>query len=161
MGYYEFREEMSEEEICSLNVKIFNVGWIDSDHSFTTGSSPIEFVKKLERLIVRSGTYPFQPIVMRCRGQDRCIFCEARNLVLREGDNEEVLGSSDLMIPLTPGENTYFISPTLIYHNIVEHNYLPPPEFISSVLAVDESIEYVGDAIYMTALGLEELYEPY
>ena len=161
MSYFEFRKDLSEydEVQPEHHLSILNIGWLGSGMSYSTGETSSDFVEKIKRLIINSETSSFKPIVWRCRGQDRCPVCDLQDLVLGDGRNIEVLGSSELFIPSSLQNNLYFVSPSLIYHFILEHAYLPPSQFIDSVMAIDENSQFDGEKIYMSSQGLEDFLE--
>jgi hypothetical protein len=159
MSYTEFREDMSKYVISDgINLSILNIGWIGYNTSYSLGDAPNNFIEKLKKLIANSESFPFKPIVWRSRGQDMCPVCQSRDLVLQEGENIEILGSSEFFIPCNI-DNSYFISPSLIYHFITDRKYLPPQKFIDSVLAIDENAGFDGENTYMSAQGLGEFME--
>ena len=161
MSYSKFRKDLSQydEVQPEHHISILNIGWIDREISYPTGKFSSELTEKIKRLIINSETSSFQPIVWRSRGQDRCPICDLRDLVLKDEMNVEMLGSSELLIPSNLKNNLYFISPSLIYHFILQHNYLPPYQFIDSVMAIDENSKFEGEKIYMSAQGLEDFLE--
>jgi hypothetical protein len=160
MSYFEFRQDMSECNFSSdQDISVLNVGWLSSSVSYTTGNIYDDFIKKLRRLVVNSESSPFKPIVWRSRGQDSCPLCLLRDFVLEDNENTEILGSSEFFIPCYSKKNSYFISPSLIYHFIADHNYLPPEQFINSVMAINENCQFDGENIYMSAQGLGEFIE--
>ena len=160
MSYSELRKDMSKCEVqCNDNLSILNIGWIGHNTAYSLGDAPHDFIEKLRKLIINSESFPFKPIVWRSRGQDRCPVCQLRDLVLEEGENIEILGSSEFFIPCYSKDKSYFIAPSLIYHFITEHKYLPPQQFIDSVLAIDENSGFDGENTYMLAQGLGEFIE--
>ena len=95
-----------------------NIGWLDPDHSFPTGHTDAAFREKLEKLCGRK--------FKQTRGFHSCEFCE--------GDNRPK-GSSEIRVRHL---NRVYAAPVLIAHYVVVHEYCPPKEFISAVLAWDE-----------------------
>jgi hypothetical protein len=161
MSYFEFREDLSEYDGVQPehHLSVLNVGWIGCGMSYPRGETSSNLLEKMKRIIVNSETSFFKPIVWRSRGQDRCPVCGLQDLVLEDGINIEVLGSSELFIPSSLQNNLYFISPLLLYHFILEHAYLPPNQFIDSIMAIDENSNFEGEKIYMSAQGLEDFLE--
>jgi hypothetical protein len=157
MNPSEFREDMSKDNIPRIpsnqNLVVFNVGWVGSNIPFSIGKVSESFRDKLERIIINNNSSSFQSIVWRYRGEESCPICHCKNLLLGNGADVEVLGSSYLFIPHHSDSNTYFISPSLIHHFITYHNYSPPSQFIDSVIAINENSEFNGDDTYRTHLG--------
>lgn len=56
----------------------------------------------------------------------------ARGLVASAGVEWNVLGHAEFWVQRTAQE--YFIAPTLILHYIAKHGYVPPDEFVATVL---------------------------
>ncbi len=52
-----------------------------------------------------------------------------------------VLGKNEICIP-SVSKGFFFSFPTLLYHYVVEHNYMPPAEFLESLEHFDLHIPY-------------------
>lgn len=96
----------------SCGLDLLNVGWLDDDQSFDTGPAVPDFLDALYLLCQN-------PIHLH-RGEHTCWFCEAYH------------GNGQIRVRGKSG--VWFAAPTLIYHYVAHHNYLPPAEFIDAVL---------------------------
>ena len=94
---------------------VLSVGWLDRRHPFRAGETSEEFRNKLGQL---------------CRRPTKRYFgfhdCELCNGAVRPAGNGEIRVSDG---------NVMYAAPTLIYHYVVAHAYLPPEAFIAAVLA--------------------------
>ncbi|WP_157496558.1 hypothetical protein [Hahella ganghwensis] len=59
---------------------------------------------------------------------------------------------SEILVPDING-NSYFASPSMIYHYVVTHRYLPPKSFIEAVMNVDLSMKFLAEDIFDNLLG--------
>jgi len=103
-----------------------NVGWLSKAHAYTTGDLPRRF---LERLWSYCGVF-----VNAMRGFARCELCEQASpwpVAITYLGKSLNLGSAEIRV-IGPDHKIY-ASPNLIFHYIVEHHYLPPPEFVKAV----------------------------
>lgn len=91
------------------------VGWLAGGHPFSVGTVSDEFYSKLKELL----DHPWQPFIA-C-GSHPCEICQF----------DPPMGINNLFIPTERG---LFVCPELILHYIAAHRYLPPEEFIESVL---------------------------
>ena len=94
-----------------------NIGWLAPDHTFPTGPTSEEFRAKLGRLCERR--------VKQTRGLHRCYFCRGR---------ERPASSAEMRVA---GGGEVYAAPSLVHHYVVAHDYRPPDEFVSAVLAWD------------------------
>lgn len=103
------------EEKTTYDVIKIKVGWLDPIAPFTSGDCPQEFVDKLRTI---------EPLV-RTRGWHTCPYC---------GNST----SSNQFLIETPGRGNrvMYDVPEMIIHYIEEHNYLPPQEFIDTVMGL-------------------------
>lgn len=103
-----------------------NVGWLDSEHSFPTGSVKPQVMEALLKRCAKGegGT----------RGWHACPFCSNSPMGLRVSyiGREYTLGSAEIRVP--SGNGTIYVAPNLIIHYIREHGYRPPDEFIRALL---------------------------
>jgi hypothetical protein len=129
---------------------ILNIGWLGREQKFTTGIVPKSFVDKLEKILASNSSTKSQVIVNRMRGFFDCEICNARSDELKTQDAKHkiVLGNAELLIPHYLKNGYYFSAPTLIHHYIIVHSYLPPKEFIDSILALDLGTEFNGGEIF-------------
>ena len=105
------------------------VGWLEHDHSFTTGTILPGFSAKLTALSER----PWNPL--QFLGYHYCSLCEPdegrRMAALIEG-HPHPFDRANLFVP---GQQAVFLAPRLISHYIEAHGYVPPPQFQDAVLA--------------------------
>lgn len=98
------------------NPKIRTVGWIAKRQPFRTGVVDPEIVTCLQEL----SRGAWEPYVSP--GVHFCDFCP----------KGEAGGSATLWIP---DDNTVYVSPELIVHYIVKHQYRPPDVYLAAVPA--------------------------
>ena len=114
------------------------VGWLSQGHSYTTGKASSHFFDKLCRLLVN----PWEPD--SSAGIHFCELClfSGGNGILRYKEYE-VRGVSGRCL-FIPANNFIFVAPESIAHYIDSHGYLPPEDFVESVLACPEmrSMDY-------------------
>jgi hypothetical protein len=106
---------------------VFNVGWLDNNHTYSQGDTPVDFLARLWKFCLST--------VNNTRGFHECPFCNLdprAYLVIRQGDEEIGMGSGEIWIFGDNGKT--YAAPSLIYHYIVNHRYLPPEEFIQATL---------------------------
>jgi hypothetical protein len=84
-----------------------NVGWLDSQHDFPTGLSPVGLLERLRTLAP----------VRQTRGFHLCEFCQ------------EATSSNEIDVF---GDGVIYGAPMMILHYIDRHGYLPPEEFIDA-----------------------------
>jgi hypothetical protein len=107
-----------------------SVGWLEKGHDFVRGAVPSGF---LDRLLERCR----QPEI-RHRGAHFCEFCptleDAHAALIRElpGGERVRLGSGAIRVH--PKVGLAFVAPTLIYHYVEAHGYLPSEGFIEAVM---------------------------
>src|SRR5262245_23292267 len=96
------------------------VGWLHPDHEFPRGAAPPEFVAKLKRLAACWGDSKRALGWGAVGGVHSCEFCG------------QSLASGSFGVP---AGDEIFYAPEVIAHYVERHEYLPPDEFISAVLA--------------------------
>lgn len=69
-----------------------------------------------------------------CPAGHSLIELEPNNLCFYSGEKSTVLGRREIAIP-SVNKNIAYHAPTLIYHYISEHHYLPPQEFLDALAA--------------------------
>jgi hypothetical protein len=92
-----------------------NVGWLDRNYPFATGTTSATFRAQLGQLCQRR--------VKRARGFQHCPFCKGRDRP-----------KSSAEIRVAAGDRVY-AAPEMVHHYVVAHSYKPPDEFIEAVLA--------------------------
>lgn len=113
---------------------LINVGWLDREHSFDTGSPPAGLLPRLVGLVRHNA-------VNRTRGYHTCAFCTtdhapheppAISIYVDEG-RAIPLGDAEIWIESPQGPR--YAAPDLVLHYVDSHHYLPPSQFIDAVLA--------------------------
>ena len=107
-------------------IVVLNVDWLDRKHDFPRGDIEAEIAKRILRLISR------QP-VNRMRGWHRCNLCNDPPcpIAVKYDGKRISLGSAEIWVEGNDG--VQYAAPNLIYHFIVEHQYLPPKAFLDAV----------------------------
>ena len=107
-----------------------SVGWLQKGHDFARGAVPSCF---LERLLERCR----RPAI-RHRDAHCCEFCpsleDAQAACIGELANGERVSLGSGVIRVNPRQGLAFVAPTLVYHYIQAHRYLPPEGFIQAVM---------------------------
>jgi len=101
-------------------IELLNIGWLGEAYPFPQGSTSAKFREALRILCER-------PILLH-RGFHSCEFCPEKI----RGVQKSSLGNGQIRILGLNG--IWFAAPTMIYHYVIEHSYLPPFEFIESVM---------------------------
>lgn len=121
--------------------KVKNIGWLEKPHPFSEGLSEPFFVKKLFSIIKYKEFNIY-------RGVQDCYYCNHDDFIYGFSDNDEVfLGHGEIWVPSITKDIIY-TSPTLMYHYIEKHHYLPPQDYIDSVMAFDLNSDWDGKKIY-------------
>lgn len=130
--------------------QVYNVGWLDSNHPYPTGKTSPEFRAKLVDLCL--SRQPFNSEVNLIRGaRHACNICGAPSMNIEKDGKKGILGASEIWVPGANG--THFASPSMIVHYVLEHDYLPPPEYIETVLKADLGQSYSGqDSLFSLLL---------
>ncbi|HUB85104.1 MAG TPA: hypothetical protein VL971_05380 [Rhizomicrobium sp.] len=113
---------------------ILNVGWLGKGREFRKGQSDAKFIDKLSRMTA-SPTNLY-------RGYHVCEFCPAPPAKMLKGgvvisdDDVAAKGNGEIRVnTVESGKVITYVAPVLIHHYIIEHNYLPPQQFIDAVNA--------------------------
>lgn len=130
-------------------VTVRNIGWLAKDAPFKTGVTNDAFLEKLACLIVGNDMVDIH--VNRTRSAQPCNISGCTSLDVKAGEKSETLGASEIWIPVK-GVAEYFAAPSMIYHYVDEHYYVPPVEFINAVLDFDLSIPYKAQDIYLNEI---------
>jgi len=144
MSYY---EDLSAYDYCIRyepeGTTALNVGWLSSKQPFTTGETSYEFRDLLLRFCRDSH------VVHIARGFHVCELCNVSS-ARWYADAKDRYGPHTTWASIGDGEvrvfgkNAIYAAPTLIYHYVFEHSYLPPDGFIDAVLTgpAPESVDY-------------------
>ena len=108
---------------ASAEERVVNVGWLAEADNFRRGKFGGRLLEKLLRLCNRQ--------VNITRGLHRCPFCGKSPIRIPFGENEILLGSAEIRVWGSDG--IVFAAPTLIYHYIRDHDYMPPDEFVNAL----------------------------
>lgn len=107
--------------------KYLNVGWLDSRFFYPTGEVPAGFLDKLFLLCLEPEA--------ETRGNHVCDLCKSPGifemLKVQKNGVDCWLGNGEIRIGTS---EVVYVAPTLIYHYVSEHSYLPPAKFIEAVL---------------------------
>jgi hypothetical protein len=100
-----------------------NVGWLDLLKPYPKGKIDEQLLDKIFFLCSSP--------VNKTRGWHRCPFCGEFPVIVRRNEKELVLGDAEIRLQGEGG--VQFAAPTLIYHYIQAHEYLPPDVFLSAL----------------------------
>jgi hypothetical protein len=100
---------------------VLNVGWLDSSYTFPRGDTPAEFRDALYLLCQR-------PVWVH-RGSHVCQFCPQEDL---RAAHPGQIGNGQVRVKGADG--IWYAAPTMVYHYVLEHQYLPPAVFVQAVL---------------------------
>lgn len=123
---YTYHRELEGIESTDYS-KHVSVGWLDSKFTFPTGDAPPDFLEKLFLLCLKP--------LAETRGFHSCNLCKNPNYLA-----QTIAERNGVVCYLGNGEvhvasfDRVYVAPTLIYHYVSAHLYLPPGEFIDAVL---------------------------
>lgn len=129
--------------------KVLNIGWLEEGESFTTGSVEVVFLSKLATII--NGNDIVNLHVNRIRGIHPCALSNCDKLEVKIEGKIVSVGSSEIWIPSNTSDQ-YFASPSMVFHYIAVHDYLPPNEFISAVMSLDLKKYFNGQEVYLNVI---------
>jgi hypothetical protein len=123
MSYF---PDLSPYDYCDNVPGLINIGWLDRAKPFPTGTVDTRIITKIGELCKSPQNL--------LRGFHRCPWCD-------EWPVQEAYIGDGQLLPLGNGEirvnagGIYwtYAAPTLIYHYILRHRYLPPMEFLDAV----------------------------
>ncbi len=113
-----------------LDPNVLNVGWLSGDSDFVRGKVPEAFTSALFHLAE-------SPINLY-RGSHSCELCADPVIWKAEGARFSLTripgsgGNGEIHVPGLDGIT--YVAPALIAHYVKVHQYLPPQEFIDTVL---------------------------
>jgi hypothetical protein len=123
-----------------------NIGWLDSNRKYSVGKVAPDFLPKLGSIII--GTAKCNAQVNRMRSTSPCRLSDCDIQEIECHGSKECLGASEVWVPL--GDNgMFYAAPSMVYHYIEEHDYLPPEGFISAVMGFDLEQEFNAQDIYL------------
>ncbi|HSH01132.1 MAG TPA: hypothetical protein VLL52_01350 [Anaerolineae bacterium] len=106
------------------------VGWLQGNKPYTTGKVPAGFLEKLALFCLEENSLPGGRRSGRCAVSGDC----PKRFKPIKHDQGMIFLDSELRVV---GDEDIFAAPAMIYHYITEHQYLPPPTFITAVLNGD------------------------
>jgi hypothetical protein len=125
--------------------EVLNIGWLSSKVPFITGACPDEFFHKLRKLVEESAFSHTKVVMGRWDGTFTCPLCEIDNWEIQK--RIPYIGNAEIWIPSISKKGVYYSSSTWICHYILDHQYLPPNEYIEAVLSFDEKEKMNADII--------------
>ncbi|SRR6266404_6148375 len=125
--------------------EVKNIGWLDAEHDFRKGAVDSEILDKLYRLIIKSEL--INTNVNVSRGVHSCNVCGNENIILSTAE-KTILGRSEIWMP-SGQEGQFFAAPSMVYHYIKDHHYLPPPEFISAIDCFAFESPFYAQEVYL------------
>ena len=127
------------------------VGWLSCKYPYPKGKMSVSFLEKLSLFCCAAQFYYMgYHFCEFCNGPEDRVFGDWRELDDDDppsiklptcGDSQHRLGSGDIVVF---GPEEIYIAPDLICHYVLDHDYLPPAEFIQAVLSCPfpDSAEY-------------------
>jgi hypothetical protein len=121
--------DMGRETMVAEGDHVRAISWLSSDHPYTRGTVPAEFVDRLREFARLAMDSEKALSFGAFRGFHSCEFCHR----VRDSRNFGV-----------PSGEVLFVAPAMVAHYVEQHGYAPPPEFIAAVLAspLPDSSEY-------------------
>lgn len=114
---------------------VVNVGWLEAGYEFKTGACNSQLLETILELCEKPiALFGGHHICDFCYGEDYDWPPPPQHYVLNNG-KPVYLGNGE--IEVTGEDGKRFRAPTLIYHYITEHNYLPPEEFLQALARLD------------------------
>lgn len=102
------------------------IGWLIKGHEFRKGEVEVDDIENLADL-----GYLLEE---QSRGFHYCTFCgklELQEVWSQRFEASYSLGSAEIRVKSDDG--TLYVAPNLITHYIVDHEYMPPGEFLEAV----------------------------
>jgi len=125
---------------------VWNIGWLEDGKEYSKGVVDTGILFKLASMLVSTGAIDVH--VNRMRGLDPCALSECDTPeAFHEGKSIQ-LGASEIWVPSTK-KGEYFASPSLVYHYMQKHDYLPPKEFLEAIRKFDLAGEYKAQEVYL------------
>lgn len=120
-----YRKDLSP--YSSDDANVLNVGWLDRNEIFPRGETSQDFRDALTEHIRYSA--------VQTLGRHRCNLCKdaGHEVRIKLADGSVIyLGSCEIRVF---GDNgTIFAAPNLVYHYVVDCEYLPPEPFVEAVI---------------------------
>lgn len=127
---------------------VINVGWLNGLSSKEKNKPDIseDFLLKLKDIII--GNTIVNAHVNLVRSTDPCEIDGCESVWIENDESSCCLGASEIWIP-SNNKGFYFASPSMIYHYISEHNYIPPKSYLDAVINFDLNKKYNAQKIYL------------
>ncbi len=129
------------------NVK--NVGWLERSKPYNTGDVDGDFLPRLSNIILGNDVIDTQ--VNKMRSVHPCSLSSCYLQEIKEGERKACLGAAEIWIPSIENDD-FFASPSMVYHYIEKHGYLPPKEFISAVMSFNFELPFKAQDTYLNAV---------
>jgi hypothetical protein len=100
-----------------------NIGWLSQEHEFKRQESPSDILDIVWSFCKIS--------VAQTRGIHECELCQNETHYAQRNAERLLIGSSEIRVFSDDG--TIYAAPTLIYHYMQVHNYMPPDEFLRAL----------------------------
>jgi hypothetical protein len=114
-----FFPDMGCESLVAAGDHVRAIGWLHPDHPYTRGEVPAEFLARLKEFAALSGDSAEALYFGAFGGYHTCEFCGRAHGIGNFG---------------VPSNALLFVAPEMVVHNIEQHGYSPPAEFIAAVL---------------------------
>lgn len=128
---------------------VFTVGWLDVNSDFTSGRVDPLVLEKLKKILVNGDG--FDAKVNAIRGYSPCEHCGEHQVYTYYENTKLQLGFCEIWLKSSSG--IYYACPSMLIHHIEVHNYLPPDEFLVTVMNNDL------DEIYNAQNDLREMFK--
>lgn len=127
---------------------VLMVGWLDADHEYPIGPVDRDLITQLRHLIgIRS--HDFDVHVNVVRGIHPCNLCGSDIELIRDDGRPMYLGMSEVWFPM---KGQWLAAPSLIVHYMESHQYQPPQEFVSAVMALRPEGKIISQHAYDDAV---------
>jgi hypothetical protein len=80
-----------------------------------------------------------------------CVLSDCCTLGIESDGRVDTLGAAEIWIP-SKDRNVFFAAPSMVYHYVEKHSYLPPEEFVVAVMSFDLSTPYKAQDIYLNEI---------
>jgi len=110
---------------------LLNIGWLDQAKDYPKG----DLLEK-DKILYFIFQLCRHPVILH-RGFHACNLCDSPQIGIRNekhNETEFAVGNGSIMVK--GKNNLLYVAPTMIFHYIKEHNYLPPEEFIEALLSI-------------------------
>lgn len=130
-----------------------NIGWLEKRKDYNKGEVPDYLIRKLERILFldkkndddrNNGSFDEKKAILVhtnfvIGSPHKCEFCGDKEISIPLPglqDYSTILGINEIHIPSLK-ENEFFVFPTMLYHYVVDHRYVPPRVFLDALEAFD------------------------